>query len=72
MRPARESLQGASVGDGAVRCPPHRPLAGGPPESLGLEGIVLGVDPRGRTLVYRSFALDERFELWLMRVGPAR
>jgi len=47
------------------------PAAGGGPVSLGLRGTVIGVDPRSRTMVFSLSALQERWDLWLMKVGGA-
>jgi len=48
------------------------PAAGGAPVSLGFRGTVVGVDPRSRTMVFSLRALQERWDLWLMKVGGAQ
>jgi Tol biopolymer transport system component len=48
------------------------PLTRGAPESLGIGGRVLGVDRRGTTLFFSSYAPEERYELWLMKLGAVR
>jgi hypothetical protein len=40
--------------------------------SLGLRGTVIGVDPRSRTMVFSLSALQERWDLWVMKVGGAQ